>query len=61
MLERFKVKRVKIPTWPELAVARLLPAVLADPALKPYFPDKFAVGKVPDREYFWGIINAVKP
>ena len=61
MLERFKVKKVKIPTWPELAVARLLPAVLADPSLKCYFPDKYADGKVPDREFFWGIINAVKP
>lgn len=61
MLERFKVQRLKIPTWPELSVAKLLPAVLNDSALKHYFYDKYGKGKVPDREYFWGVIHAIKP
>jgi len=60
-IERYKVKNVKIPTWPELSVARLLPDVLKDAALKDYFQDKYAPGKVPDRDYFWGVISAIKP
>ena len=55
------VKGHNIPTWPELAVSKLWPAVSADPVLKHYFPDKYAKGKVPEREFFWGILFAVKP
>ena len=61
MLESYRVPRIKVPTWPELSIQKLLPTVLADPTLKPYFPDKYAKGKVPDRKYFWGVISAVKP
>ena len=61
MLESYRVPKMKVPTWPELAVSKLLPTVMADPILKHYFPDKFAKGKVPDRHYFWGVLYAVKP
>ncbi len=61
MLERHRVQRIKIPTWPELSVSKLLPEILSDSILKHYFYDKYGKGKVPDREYFWGVINAVKP
>lgn len=61
MIERYKVQRIKIPTWPELAVANLWPTVIKDPVLKNYFPDQMPKGKVPDREYFWGVIHTVKP
>ena len=53
MLESYRVPKMKVPTWPELSVAKLLPAVLSDSILKHYFPDKYAKGKVPDRHYFW--------
>ena len=26
-----------------------------------YFPDKFPKGRVPDREYFWNIMNTTMP
>ena len=61
MLESYRVPKMKVPTWPELSVVKLLPAVLADSILKHYFPDKYAKGKVPDRHYFWGVLYAVKP
>ena len=61
MIESYKVPKIKIPTWPELSVAKLLPVVMEDPILKKYFPDKYAKGKVPDRNYFWGVICAIKP
>lgn len=61
MLESYRVPRIKVPTWPELSIQKLLSTVLADPTLKPYFPDKYSKGKVPDRKYFWGVISAVKP
>ena len=61
MLERVRVQNVKVPTWPELSVAKLLPDVLSDLHLKHYSQDQYPKGKVPDRKYFWGVINAVKP
>ena len=61
MLESYRVPKMKVPTWPELSVSKLLPTVLKDPILKEYFPDKYAKGKVPDRHYFWGVLYAVKP
>ena len=26
-----------------------------------YFPSKLPVGKVPEKHFFWGILNAIKP
>jgi hypothetical protein len=34
---------------------------MQDPILKNFFPDKMPKGKVPDREFFWGVIHTVKP
>lgn len=61
MLESYRVPKIKVPTWPELSIAKLLPKILADNTLKTYFYDKYAKGKVPDRSYFWGVVSAVKP
>jgi hypothetical protein len=61
MLETYRVPKMKVPTWPELAVAKLLPAVMNDSVLKHYFPDKYSKGKVPRQALFWGVIYAVKP
>ena len=61
MVERAKVPANRVPQWPELAVRLLSPNVLADPQLKDYFPDKFRVGKAPERDFFWGVIFTIKP
>jgi hypothetical protein len=61
MVERAKVPANRVPQWPELSVKLLSPNVLADAQLKDYFPDKFRAGKMPERDFFWGVIFAVKP
>ena len=60
-LLRKHVPSFKMPTWPELAVSKLWPIIQSDPAFKDYFPSKVPVGKVPDKQFFWGIIHAIKP
>ena len=61
MLERIKVPKIKVPTWPELSVAKMLPVIVADRHFKPYFADSYPKGKVPYREYFCGVVAAIKP
>ena len=32
-----------------------------DRAFMEYFPSKLPVGKVPEKHFFWGILQAIKP
>ena len=38
----------------------MMKGVLADRDLKDYFPD-YSGNKVPDRQFFWGVLGAIKP
>ena len=49
-----------MPLWPELGVKNKLPLVLNDKHFAPYFPD-YKGDRVPDKQFFWGIIFAIKP
>ena len=60
-IERSKVPSNSVPQWPELSVKLLSSLVMADPVLKDYFPDKFRSGKLPERDFFWGVVFAIKP
>ena len=60
-LLRQHVPSFHMPTWPELAVSKLWPIVQTDAAFMPYFPSKLPVGKVPEKHFFWGVLNAIKP
>jgi hypothetical protein len=60
-LLRKHVPSFKMPTWPELAVSKLWPVIQQDAAFQDYFPSKLPAGKVPDKQFFWGIIHAIKP
>ena len=60
-IERSKVPSNSVPQWPELSVKLLSSLVMADPVLRDYFPDKFRSGKLPERDFFWGVVFAIKP
>jgi hypothetical protein len=60
-IERSKVPSNSVPQWPELSVKLLSALVMADPVLKDYFPDKYRSGKLPERDFFWGVVFAIKP
>ncbi len=53
------VKRVNVPMYNELAVGKLWPEISQDPTFMRYFPDKMAKGRLPDREYFFNVLNTV--
>ena len=60
-LYKYQVVSHNVPFWPELSVKRLLGSVLSDNALKAYFNSEYKTNKLPERDYFWGIIFSVKP
>ena len=50
----------KMPTWPELSVSKLWPIVRRDPAFADYFPTQLPKGKLPEKQFFWGVIFTIK-
>ena len=51
----------KVPQYEELSVKALWPQVQGDEDVSKYFPDQFAVGKGPGRDYFFNVLNTVQP
>ena len=58
---RPQVPAFKLPTWPELSVSKLWPIVKQDPAFAAYFPTQLPKGKLPEKQFFWGVIFTIKP
>lgn len=52
-----EVKYVNVPFYDELSVVKIWPMVQNDPDVMKYFPAKLPKGRVPDRTYFFNILN----
>ena len=52
-----EVKWRNVPLYDELSVVRLWPMMKQDKSFMRYFPAKLPKGRVPDREYFFNILN----
>lgn len=61
MLDRNKVTREKVPTWPELGIRNLMPKLRRSPAINKYLPDNIPKGKYLNREFVWGVLYTVVP
>ena len=61
LLELNSVKRINVPKYDELSVLSFWPQMQQDEQFMLYFPTKFPKGRVPDREYFWNIMNTLMP
>ena len=57
LLRLDQVKRVCVPLYDELAVVKLWPMMKEDDQFMRHFPSKMAKGRVPDREYFFNVLN----
>ena len=49
--------RINVPLYDELSVGNIWPMMKNDEKFMLYFPTKMAKGRVPDREYFFNILN----
>ena len=56
-----RVKRISVPLYDELSVISLWPMMKDDAEFMKYFPSQLAKGRVPDREYFFNILNTLQP
>jgi len=61
LLRLDQVSRVNVPLYDELAVGKIWPMMKSDEQFMQYFPTKMAKGRVPDREYFFNILNTFQP
>ena len=61
LLRLDQVKRISVPQFDELSVIKLWPMLQSDEKFMRYFPKKMAKGRVPDREYFFNLVNTFQP
>ena len=61
LLEIGKVKYVNVPYYDELSVKNLWPRVQFDAEFMKYMPDPTPDGRLPDRKFFWNVLNTVQP
>ena len=52
---------MNVPFYDELSVIKIWPMVQSDQEIMRYFPDKLPKGRVPDRSYFFNIVNTFQP
>ena len=52
---------MNVPFYDELSVIKIWPMVQADPEIMKFFPDRLPKGRVPDRNYFFNIVNTHQP
>ena len=48
---------MNVPFYDELSVVKIWPMVQKDPEIMKYFPAKLPKGRVPDRSYFFNVMN----
>ena len=61
LLKKAEVKHVDIPHYEELSVKNIFPLMKNNHRFNQFFPDKFAKGKGPNRDYFFNILATLEP
>ncbi len=59
LLSLSKVKNVHIPKYEELSVKKLWSLMHNVDDFMVYMPDPTPDGRLPDRQYFWNVLNTV--
>ena len=60
LLELRAVRHVNMPRYDELSVKKFWPLMQRDAAFMQYMPDPTADGRLPEREYFWNVLNTLQ-
>ena len=50
-----------MPLYDELSVKNIYPRVKDRPDIEAYFPYKLPQGRLPERQYFWNVLNTKVP
>ena len=55
-----QVRHVNMPRYDELSVKKFWPLMQKDAIFMLYMPDPTADGRLPEREYFWNVLNTLR-
>ena len=58
LVEIKEISMIKVPFFDELSVKNIWPKLQKDPDFLKYFPNKLPKGRLPDRTYFFNILNS---
>ena len=61
LLELKEVRWINVPLFDELSVIKIWPMTKENKQIMKYFPTKLPKNRVPDREYFFNIMNTFQP
>ena len=61
LMKRADVQEVAVPHYDELSVKHIYPMFAKDAEVMQYFPDAYPKGKGPPREYFFNVLNTLRP
>ena len=56
-MPRDQLRPIDVPRYDELSVVHLIKDIMAQPELAKFFPEQKTPADLPDREYFFNIIN----
>ena len=59
LLELRAVRHACVPRFDELSVKKFWPLMQPDAAFMQYMPDPTPDGRLPEREYFWNVLNTL--
>ena len=57
LMQLKEVKRINVPLYDELSVVKVWPMMKDDEKVRRYFPAKLPKSRLPDREYFFNVVN----
>ncbi len=58
LIEITEISMIKVPFFDEISVKNIWPRMQKDPGFLKYFPSKLPRGRLPDRTYFFNILNS---
>ena len=61
LIPRSQLRPIVVPKYDELSVVNLIGDVMKEKELAKFFPDQRTKADLPDREYFFNIVNTSDP
>ena len=61
LLKKQEVSYITVPHYDELSVKALWPELKKDGEFMQFFPAEYPKGRGPPREYFYNVLNTLKP
>ncbi len=61
LIPQGQIRAVSVPRYDELSVSNLIKEIMANTELARFFPPQRTLADLPDREYFFCVINTIAP